>query len=335
MSRLFASDNASGVLPEVMEALMRANEGHALGYGNDPFSERARDRVRQVFGPQVEPFFVWGGTAANVLALTAICAPHEAVVCASTSHLFMDECGAPERFGGFKLLPVEPVEGKLTPQAVQARISGTDMVHRSQPRVLSVAQPTEVGTVYTVDELRALAGVATGAGMRLHIDGARLPNAAAHLGLGLAEVSLGAGADVVSLGGTKSGLMGAEAVIYRDRATAGPAAFLRKQAMQLASKMRFVAVQIEALLTDELWLRVARHGNAMGAKLAGGLGDVPLAYPVQTNAVFTRLGPDAVARLRRSTTPVLWEPGVVRWMCSFDTTPEDVEELARRIREAI
>lgn len=336
----FISDNAAGVHPEVLAALSDANRGHAVAYGDDPWSDRTTALLRRHFGAETEPVLALTGTGANVLALQCVLESWQAVICADCSHLNRDECGAPEKFIGAKLLPAPTRQGKLTPAAVERLLRDADRVHRVQPRVLSIAQCTEWGTVYTADELKELAGLCHGNGLLLHMDGARLANAAAALGVGLAALSTDCGVDVVSFGGTKNGLMGAEAVVFADPERARPAGHYRKQAMQLASKMRFVAVQVEALLEGDLWLRSARHANAMAARLAralDGIKVVEIVVPVETNAVFARMPPTRIAELQRTHVFAVWDPheSIVRWMTSFDTTPDGVDAFARRISAVV
>lgn len=341
----FVSDNAAGIHPSILEAIERANRGAALGYGDDDWTEAAMGRLRAVFGPEVEALLVFNGTAANVLALRPFVDTHHAVVCARTSHLWRDECNAPERFLGAKLVPVESPDGKLTPELVRPRLHGFGDVHHAQPRAISVAQPTEWGTVYTLDELRALAELAHAHDMVLHVDGARLANAAAALDVPLGALGAGCGVDALSLGGTKLGLLGADAVLYFDPAAAARAGYYRKQAMQLASKMRFLAAQLEAMLAGDLWRELAAHANAMAARLGRGLAvidGVERVRPVETNAVFVRLPEAAVEPLGRHAAFHLWEPGstVARFMTAWDTEPERVDrfvdaaaEIARVARE--
>ena len=336
---VFTSDNAAGIHPEVLAAIARVNTGRAVAYGDDAHTARAIACLRDQFGAQAEAMLVWGGTAANVIGLRCVTEPYEAVLCADTAHLAVDECAAPERFLGGKLITVPAVAGKLSPGAVRARIHGKGVVHHVQPRVLSIAQPTELGTVYTVDEVAALAAVCREHGLLLHIDGARLPNAAAYLGVPLRAFTTDAGVDLLSFGGTKSGLMGAEAVVLLRPEHARGAVFHRKQGMQLASKMRFLAAQLEALLVGDLWLRIARHANAAARRLADGVRGLPhveLAYPVETNAVFARLPAAAVAALHAAGFQFLvWDHDpvrpLVRWMTAFDTVDEDVDRFVAAI----
>lgn len=336
----FISDNAAGVHPEVLAAIWNANAGRAVAYGNDPWTERATALLRRHFGEQAAALPVLTGTGANVLALKCVLDSWQAVICADCSHLNRDECAAPEKFLGSKLLPAPTVLGKLTPETIEPLLQDNGMVHRAQPRVVSIAQCTEWGTVYTPEELRTLAGFCRTNGLLLHMDGARLSNAAAALDTSLAGASTDCGVDVVSFGGTKNGLMGAEAVIFADPALAAHAGHLRKQAMQLASKMRYLAAQLEALLTDDLWLRNARHANAMAARLAqaiAGIDRVETVMPVETNAVFARIALADAASLQASHVFAVWDSraSIVRWMTAFDTTPEEVDAFARRIAEVV
>jgi threonine aldolase len=338
--RGFASDNAAGIHPEVIEALARANRGHALGYGHDGLTEAAQQLFARYFGDQSRAFFVFNGTAANVLSLRATCHRWEAAICADTAHLNGDECGAAEAIAGIKLLPVAAEHGKLTPERVQRRIQRIGDEHAVQPRLVSISQCTELGTVYTPAEVRALADQAHAHGMLLHVDGARLSNAAAALGVTLRALTTDVGVDVLSFGGTKNGLLGAEAVVFLAPGPGEGFAYMRKQSLQLASKMRFLAAQLAALLTDELWLRNARHANAMATRLADAVTRIPgvtITRPVQTNVVFASL-PAAVAEaLRERFAFYVWDEHreEVRWMCSWDTSTEDVDAFAAAVGEAL
>jgi threonine aldolase len=339
-ARGFASDNYAGVLPEVLAALAAANEGHAPAYGADPWTERAEGRFREHFGAEAQPFLVFNGTGANVIALRALTRPYDAVICAESSHLNVDECGAPERIGGVKLLTVEAPDGKLTPALVGPRLGRFGDEHAVQPRVVSISQSTELGTVYEPGEVRALAEQAHAHGMLLHVDGARLANAAAALDVPLRALTTDAGVDALSFGGTKNGVICGEAVVLLRPGLAEGMPYLRKQSMQLASKMRFLAAQLEVLLRDDLWLRAARHANAMARRLADAVADVDgvaLTQAVQANALFALLPPGVAERLQQRWPFYVWDEGTgeVRWMCSWDTTEEDVDAFAADVREAV
>lgn len=334
----FASENCAGVPEEVLAAVAAANEGGAAPYGDDAWTERASATFRDHFGEDARSWFVTTGTAANVLALKQVCRPWEAVITPATSHLNVDECGATEHVGGLKLLLVETSDGKLTPADVAKQLARVGDQHASQPRVVSIAQCTELGTVYSVEELRALADMARANGLLLHVDGARLANAAAALGTDLRTACTGA--DVMSFGGTKAGLLGAEAVVFLRSGLGDGFQYLRKQHGQLVSKMRFVSAQLEAFLGGDLWRRSAQHANAMAHRLAAALADleqVRVTQPVETNAVFAILPRAAVESLQRAHDFYVWNEasGEVRWMCAWDTRPEDVDAFAADIRAAL
>lgn len=338
--RGFASDNASGIHPEVLQAISAANAGHAFGYGHDQYTREVEGRLAETFGAQGGVFLVFNGSGANVVGLRAACRPWQAVICAATAHLNVDEGGAPEAVGGLKLLSVPTPDGKLTPALVEPLIARIGDEHAVQPRVISITQSSELGTLYSIDEVRALAALAHQHGLLLHMDGARLANAAAALGVGLGEASAGCGVDLVSFGGTKNGLLAGEAIVAIRPELAEPLLYLRKQSLQLASKMRFLAAQFDALLTDSLWVRNARHSNAMAARLAdavSGLPGVEITRPVQANAVFAIIPPAATRALQERFDFYTWDEntGEVRWMCSWDTTEEDVAAFATALEESL
>jgi threonine aldolase len=338
--RGFGSDNHAGALPEVMEALAAANAGHAPSYGADDWTARAEQRFREHFGDDARSFLVFNGTGANVVALRAMCEPWSAVVCAETAHLNVDECGAPERVGGLKLLAVPTPDGKLTPELVEPRLVRFGDEHASQPKAISITQSTELGTVYSIEEVRALADLAHGHGVLLHVDGARLANAAAALDIPLRAMTTDAGVDAVSFGGTKNGLVLGDAVVLLRPGLDEGVEYLRKQSMQLASKMRFVAAQFDALLSGDLWLRAAAHANAMARRLSDaveGVDGVTITQRVDANAVFAVLAPGVAERLQQRWRFYTWDErtGEVRWMCAWDTTEDDVDAFARDIREAL
>ena len=337
----FNSDNYAPVLPEVMEAIAAANEGHMASYGADEVTARVEAHMREELGEDARTFLVLNGTGANVISLRAMLKPWQGVVCADTAHLNVDEGGAPEAVGRIKLLAIASPDAKLTPEMVATKLVRIGDEHAVQPGVVSVTQSTELGTLYTPDELCALADQAHANGMRLHIDGARLANAAAALGVPLRAITTDVGADAVSFGGTKAGLMLGEAVVLPrggDLAEALP--YLRKQSMHLASKMRYVAAQFDALLTGELWRRSAEHSNAMAARLAQavrGLPGVRITQEVQANVVFAILPPGVAEALQREWGFYTWDErtGEVRWMCSWDTRPEDVDAFAEAVAAAL
>jgi threonine aldolase len=336
----FASDNYAGALPEVIAAVAAANDGHAPAYGADDWTARAQESFRRAFGPEAHALPVFNGTGANVVALRAVTRPYDAVVCAATAHLNVDECGAPERVGGFKLLPVTTPDGKLTPELVAPRLVRFGDEHAVQPAVVSITQSTELGTIYTPDEVRALAAQAHARQMLLHVDGARLANAAAALDVSLAAITTDAGVDVVSFGATKNGALGAEAVVLLGADLGDGVQFMRKQSMQLASKMRFISAQLDVLLRDDRWRVPASHANAMARRLAAavtGIDGVRITQPVQANAVFAVLPPGVAQELQRDWRFYTWDEstGEVRWMCSWDTRAEDVDAFADAVRAVV
>ena len=331
----FGSDNQAGTHEAVLRMIGEVNAGDLPAYGADPWTARATEQLRAAFGARGGIFFVFNGTAANILGLSLLVRPFEAVICAESSHLNVDECGAAERVLGSKLLPVPAPGGKLTPDLVASRLGDRGDEHRAQPRAVAIAQVTELGTCYTLGELRDLAEFCRASDLRLFLDGARLANAAAHLGCPLAD--LAACADVLSFGGTKNGALGAEAVIVMNAELGREARYQRKQQMQLASKMRYLAAQFTALLEDELWRQSAAHANSMAARLAEGIRDLPgvaLCQPVDSNAVFAALDPDHIRSLQRDWDFYVWDSGenVVRWMTAFDTTEADVDAFVGAIR---
>jgi threonine aldolase len=336
--RHFASDNNAGVHPDVLAALVAANDGHAVAYGDDPYTERAEAAFRALLGDDARVFFAFNGTGANVVALASALRPYQAVICPAGAHLAVDECAAYERFGGGKLIDVPVQNGKLTPDDVERHIRGVGDQHHVQPGAISISQSTETGTVYTVDELRALGAVARKHGLLFHLDGARIANAVASLGVDVRTMLVETGVDVCTFGGTKNGLMFGEAIVFpKGHPAAEALPFTRKQGMQLTSKMRYVGAQFEALLRDGLWLRNASHANAMARLLAARLRDlddvIQLAYPVQANGVFPILPPHAIEPLQRERRFYMWdaEKNVARWMTAWDTTEDDVHDFADAI----
>ena len=336
----FASDNAAGTHPAVLDAILAANDGSAAPYGADPWTAGAIGRVRELLAADdAEVLFTYGGTGANVVALQSILAPHEAVICAATAHINTDECGAFERFTGAKLIDIPTADGKLSPELIRPLLRGARGEHNVQPAVVAISQVTEFGTVYTLDEIAELADFAHAHGLLLFVDGARLANAAASLGCSLRELTTDAGVDVFTLGGTKNGLLYGEAVVCLRPELGSRARFARKQSGQLASKMRFVSAQFDALLTDDLWLRNARHANAMAARLStaiSGLPAIEVLHAPQANSILARLPQAAIAPLQEWSFFWVWddEHNLVRWMTSFATTEEDVSRFAEGLRAA-
>ncbi|WP_151772540.1 threonine aldolase family protein [Streptomyces abyssomicinicus] len=336
--RGFASDNYAGVHPEVLAALALANGGHQVAYGEDVYTEHLQQVVRGHFGATAEAYPVFNGTGANVVALQAVTDRWGAVICAESAHINTDEGGAPEQVAGIKLLTVPTSDGKLTPELIDRQAFGFDDEHRAMPQVVSITQSTELGTVYTPDEIRAVCDHAHAHGMTVHLDGSRLGNAAASLDVPMRAFTNAAGVDLLSLGGTKNGAMYGEAVVVIDQERVRRMKHLRKTSMQLASKMRFVSVQLEALLAKDLWLRNARHANEMARRLAEGVrgvDGVEILHPVQSNAVFARLPHAVTERLQKRFRFYFWDEaaGDVRWMCAYDTAEEDVDAFVAAVKE--
>ncbi|MFJ3767523.1 threonine aldolase family protein [Streptomyces sp. NPDC090082] len=336
--RGFASDNYAGAHPEVLAALALANEGHQVAYGEDQYTDHLQRIMHSHFGSSAEAFPVFNGTGANVTALQALTDRWGAVICAESAHINVDEGGAPERMGGLKLLTVPTPDGKLTPELIDRQAWGWEDEHRAMPQVVSITQNTELGTVYTVEEIRAIVEHAHAKGMKVHLDGARIANAAASLDVPMRAFTNAAGVDVISYGGTKNGMLFGEAVVVLNPDAVSHMKHLRKLSMQLASKMRFVSVQLEALLAKDLWLRNARHANAMARRLAAGVREVDgveILYPVQANAVFARLPHEVSRRLQERFRFYFWDEsaGDVRWMCAFDTTEDDVDAFLQALKE--
>ncbi len=330
--RAFASDNYAPILPEALDAIAAVNHGHAVSYGADETTAHLNTVIKRHFGDDAAAFPVFNGTGANVVGLRAMLKPWQGVICAESAHLNVDEGGAPETLAGIKLLTVPTPDGKLTPELVDRRIVRIGDEHVVQPGVVSVTQSTELGTRYSLAELHALAEHARAHGMLFHIDGSRLANAAAALDVGLGDVAREA--DVLSLGGTKIGLLAAEAVIVRNPEITPSLLYLRKQSMQLASKMRFVSAQLLALFEGELWRQAAGHANAMAARLAAGVGEaLTITQAVEANGVFAILPPGAAEQLQQDFKFYVWDEhtGEVRWMCSWDTTEEDVDAFVEAI----
>ena len=340
MKRGFGSDNHSGISPEIMEAIASANVEHALAYGDDEYCRRTEQLFQDTFGPQARVYFVFNGTGANVLNIDAMCRSHHAVVCAETAHINVDECGAPQRIVGCRLLTVPTPDGKLTPQLVKTQLHGFGFEHHSQPRAISITQPTELGTLYSLDEIRALANLAHSHNMYLHLDGARLANAAVALGCTFRQMTTDCGVDCLSFGGTKNGLLMGESAVILNPQLDVDLKYRRKQMAQLCSKMRFMAVQFEAYLTTGVRQRNAAHSNHMAQLLHNALLSIPQAkimYPVQANSVFVKLPNKVWNALLNDYFFYLWdeEQDVVRWMCSFDTTEDDINNLIQALKQRL
>ncbi len=338
--RSFASDNNAGIHPEMIEAINAANDGHVIAYGDDPFTARAEKLFQKQFGRDVGVFFVFGGTGANVLGLKAITKSHQAIVCAETAHVNVDECGAPENVTGCKLIALNTPDGKLRIDQIKPLLHAFGNEHHVQPHVISVSQATEMGTVYTKKELKELASFAHDNGMLLHVDGARIANAAVSLNTSLKDITADAGVDVLSFGGTKNGMMYGEAVVFFDKKLVTDFKYIRKQGTHLPSKMRFISAQFEALLSNDLWRRSAAHANRMAQTLANELTKLPqikITQAVQSNGVFATIPSRYIPQLQKKYFFYVWNEEIseVRLMASFDTTEEDIQDFIGVVRRVV
>jgi threonine aldolase len=328
--KMFASDNNSGIHPSIFEAILEANDGHAPAYGDDALTLKAAAKFREHFGEESDVLFVFNGTGANVTGLKAMVRSHQAIICTEGAHIHADEGGAAEGIIGGKLLTVPSEDGKLTIPQIEQQLAHIGSQHRSQPKAISISQCTELGTVYTIDEIKALTSFAHANGLYVHMDGARISNAAAFLGCSLKEMTTDAGIDMLSFGGTKNGLMIGEAVVCLRKELASELKYIRKQSMQLGSKMRFISAQFERLLSDDLWFANATQANRMALRLAEGLQTLPgisLTQPVESNAVFASVPVEQIQQLQKSYAFALWNAvkNEIRLVTSFDTTEEDVD----------
>lgn len=339
-TRSFASDNNAGIHPDILKAIEIANSGHVVAYGDDPYTEKAVAEFKKLLGNDIDVFFVFGGTAANVLGIKSATEPFNAVICAEMAHINVDECGAPEKFTGCKLLTIPTTNGKITVEQVVHHVHGIGDQHHVQPKVVSITQATEMGTLYYPKEIKAIADYAHQNNMFLHMDGARIANAVVGLDVDVKEVTKNAGVDILSFGGTKNGMMFGEAVVFFNRELAKNFKFIRKQGMQLASKMRFVSAQFEALFFNGLWLENANHANQMAHLLAEkikGIPQVKITQEVQANAVFAIVPKHSIPKLQEKYFFYVWneETSEVRWMTSFDTQEEDIENFVKFVEEIL
>ena len=336
--RSFASDNNSGVHPRIMDAILRANDNHAAGYGDDPWTREATLRIQKVFGPNAMPFFVFNGTGANAVALQAVTRPYNSIICATTGHIYVDECGAPARLTGCAVVAVPTTDGKLTPDLIHPLLRNFGECHHSQPGAVYISQASELGTVYTIDEVRALSDLLHRHGMYLHMDGARLANACVALGCSMREITVDAGVDILSLGGTKNGMLMGESVISFRPELNDSLVYIRKQSAQLASKLRYLSAQFTAYFADDLWLENARHANAMADRLASILGrypDIHFTQRVESNQLFFTLPTHALRALQARYFFFMWNEAIneVRLVTSWDTTEDDIAAMERTLEE--
>ncbi|MCK5076151.1 MAG: low specificity L-threonine aldolase [Calditrichia bacterium] len=336
----FASDNNSGVHPEIMNALNKVNEGYTIAYGDDKYTEEAVTAFKNLFGQDIEVYFVFGGTAANVISLQAISNSYNAIICADEAHINVDECGAPEKFTGAKLLDLPSKEGKITVEQIVPLLGSKSAPHHSVPSAISITQATEVGTVYSPEEIKQITGFAHKNNMYVHMDGARIANAAVYFNGDILSITKNAGIDILSFGGTKNGGMYGEAVIFFNTALTKNFPYLRKQSMQLSSKMRFIAAQFSALLKNDLWLKNAGQANKMAALLAKEASKIPgieIMYPVQANGVFAKIPHKLIKPLQDKCYFYIWneKENIARWMTSFDTTEKDVYNFIEEIKKEL
>ena len=338
--RGFASDNNAGIHPDVLKAIKDANVGHVIGYGEDVYTEEAINIIKEHFGQNIDVHFVFNGTGANVLGMKAVTESYNSIICAETAHIIVDECGAPEKFTGCKLLPVPTVNGKISVEKIKYHMHGFDFEHHSQPGVISITQSTELGTVYTINEIAEITQFAHENNMLVHMDGARLCNAVVSLNTNFKEITNDTGIDILSFGLTKNGGINAEAVIFFDKELSKNFKYYRKQGMQLASKMRFMAVQFTALLRNDLWLKNARHANRMAQILVEKVvknPQVTITQKVEANGVFAIISKETISRLQKEFFFYVWDEdkSEVRWMTSFDTTEEDIIKFVKELRYII
>ncbi len=340
MKHSFGSDNHSGAAPEILEAIINANNQFQVAYGEDDYTKAAVEIFKKILGESAIPFFVFNGTGANILALKALTNTFNSILCPDCAHINVDECGAPEKMTGAKLIPLPSVDGKVSADVVKKELKGFGFQHHSQPKVLSISQPTELGTLYRPQEIRALAELMHSHGGYLHVDGSRISNASASLGLSIKEFITDQGVDALSFGGTKNGLLIGEAVVFFREELAENFLYIRKQGAQLFSKNRFIAAQFDAYLRDGLNIRLASHSNAMAKYLESelkGIKNVVISRPVETNVVFAAIPADLCNKLMKKHYFYVWdeETGEVRWMCSFNTTREDIDNFVADIKSLI
>ncbi len=338
--RGFASDNNAGVHPEILKAMHAANVGHTIAYGDDRYTHDAVGRFKELFGSDIGVYFVYNGTAANVLSLTSATRSFNSIICAETAHINVDECGAPEKFSGCKLLSIPTQNGKITPDDIKRHLHGFGFEHHAQPKAISITQPTELGTLYTPEEILDITDLAKKYDLIVHMDGARIANAAAALNMSLRAITRDVGVDLLSFGGTKNGMMFGEAVLFFNEKPADNFKYIRKQGMQLNSKMRFIAAQFLALLSNDLWKNNALHANKMARKLKSEIEKIPnivITQPVETNAVFALVPPEDIPTLQKEFFFYVWDETVseVRWMTSFDTEEADIIQFAELLKEVV
>ncbi len=338
--RGFASDNFSGVLPEVMEAIQNANNGHVMAYGLDAYTASAIEKFKSLFGENIDVYFAFNGTGANVIGLSTLTQSYHSILCPASAHIQVDECGAPDKFTGCKVIPIDCPDGKITPELIQPHLHGFGFEHHSQPKMISITQCTELGTVYTPKEVKAICDLAHANNMYVHMDGARLANAVVSLGVDVTEFTTKAGIDALSFGGTKNGMMLGEAVIFFNPDLSTETKYVRKQSMQLYSKMRYIGAQFDAMLTNDLWLKTARHANKMAKLLEAEvlkIDKIKITQKVQSNGIWALIPKDKIEKLQEEYFFWVWDEhaGEVRWICSFDTTEEDINGFVALLKSEL
>ncbi|WP_321321960.1 low specificity L-threonine aldolase [Labilibaculum sp.] len=338
--RGFASDNFSGILPEVMEAIQNSNQGHVMAYGGDPYTAAAIEKFKTLFGSNIDVYFAFNGTGANVISLSTLTQSYHSILCPATAHIQVDECGAPDKFTGCKVIPIETPDGKISPELILPHLHGFGFEHHSQPKMISITQCTELGTVYTPEEVKAICDLAHANNMYVHMDGARLANAVVSLDVDVKEFTTLAGVDVLSFGGTKNGMMLGEAVIFFNPELSKEAKYVRKQSMQLCSKMRYIGAQFDAMLTNGLWLKTARHANKMAKLLEQEvlkIDQIKITQKVQANGIWALVPKDKIEQLQEEYFFWVWDEqaGEVRWLCSFDTTEDDILGFVKLLKQTL
>ena len=338
--RGFASDNFSGILPEVMEAIQNSNQGHVMAYGGDPYTAAAIEKFKTLFGNNIDVYFAFNGTGANVISLSTLTQSYHSIICPATAHIQVDECGAPDKFTGCKVIPIETPDGKISPELILPHLHGFGFEHHSQPKMISITQCTELGTVYTPEEVKAICDLAHANNMYVHMDGARLANAVVSLDVDVKEFTSNAGIDVLSFGGTKNGMMLGEAVIFFNPELSKEAKYVRKQSMQLCSKMRYIGAQFDAMLTNGLWLKTARHANKMAKLLeqeVRKIDQIKITQKVQANGIWALVPKNKIEQLQEEYFFWVWDEqaGEVRWLCSFDTTEDDILGFVKLLKQTL
>jgi len=336
----FGSDNHSGTHPDIIKAILNVNKNYTVAYGEDDYTKRAIEKFKMHFGKNIDVYFVYNGTAANILGIKTVTDSFNSIICAETAHLNVHECCGPESFTGCKLITIPTTDGKLTVNQIRPHLVGFGDPHRAQPKVISITQPTELGTVYTQNEIQKLSDFAHKNKMLIHVDGARLCNAAAYLKLGLKDITYDVGVDILSFGGTKNGMMYGEAVVFFNKDLSKNFEYIRKQGMQLSSKMRFISAQFDAFLSNNLWLKNAMHSNKMAQLLYKQIKNIPkieITQKVETNAIFAIIQKKYITPLQKEYFFYIFDElkSEVRWMCSFDTTVKDVKKFSTTIKKMI